>query len=64
MKNIIIITLALSTLYSCKSDQTIAKKHDTFPVTTVLLQDTSSYTDYVAEMHALQNVEIRARVNG
>ncbi len=35
-----------------------------FPVTRVIEMDTISYTDYVAEIHALQNVEIRARVSG
>jgi RND family efflux transporter MFP subunit len=35
-----------------------------FPVTRVIKMDTISFTDYVAEIHALQNVEIRARVSG
>lgn len=35
-----------------------------FPVTAVIKVDTSIYTDYVTEIHALQNVEIRARVTG
>jgi membrane fusion protein (multidrug efflux system) len=64
IKNITFIVLSMVTICSCQSKKTIENKYDTFPVTKVLLKDTSSYTDYVAEVHALQNVEIRARVNG
>ncbi len=64
MKNSTFIVLSILLLCSCKFNQTIDQKHDTFPVTSVLLKDTSSYVDYVAEIHALQNVEIRARING
>ncbi len=35
-----------------------------FPVTQVISIDTNLYTEYVADIHAIQNVEIRAQVSG
>lgn len=35
-----------------------------FPVTTPIVIDTMYYTDYVADIHSLKNVEVRARVKG
>ncbi|HRG59396.1 MAG TPA: efflux RND transporter periplasmic adaptor subunit [Bacteroidia bacterium] len=60
----ILIALGIYLLSSCKSNKTIENNYETFPVTTVISKDTSTYTEYVAEIHAEQNVEIRARVNG
>jgi membrane fusion protein (multidrug efflux system) len=37
---------------------------DTFPVTSPLVMDTAIVQEYVAEINAVQNVEIRARVKG
>ncbi|AFK03601.1 efflux transporter, RND family, MFP subunit [Emticicia oligotrophica DSM 17448] len=37
---------------------------DYFPVTSPMVVDTTLHTDYVAEINAVQNVEIRARVKG
>jgi len=35
-----------------------------FPITEVIAKDTFTYNEYVAEIHAVQNVEMRAKVNG
>lgn len=35
-----------------------------YPVIQVIAGDTAGYTDYPAEIHAVQNVEIRARITG
>ncbi len=37
---------------------------ESYPVTSPAIIDTTLYTDYVAEINAVQNVEIRARVKG
>jgi len=51
-------------LSACHSPENQSNKAEVFPVTSVIKIDTSIYTDYVTEIHALQNVEIRARVKG
>jgi len=51
-------------LNACKNNQPSNQKIDTFPVVSVIKIDTSTFTDYVSEIHAIQNVEIRARVAG
>jgi RND family efflux transporter MFP subunit len=56
----IIATLILA----CNKKNQEVKTESVFPVTEVIAIDTFIYTDYVAEINALQNVEIRARVAG
>lgn len=51
-------------LVACGSTEDTVQRKEEFPVTAVIAADTFAYTYYVAEIHALQNVEIRARVNG
>lgn len=51
-------------LSSCDNSSEQKNIETEFPVTIVTEMDTVSFTDYVAEIHALQNVEIRARVSG
>lgn len=51
-------------LSSCNFSEPSETQPESFPVTSVVKVDTFTYTDYVAEIHALQNVEIRARVTG
>lgn len=51
-------------LTACNQNEKINQSIDSFPVTSVLKIDTSITTDYVSEIHAIQNVEIRARVDG
>lgn len=55
------ITAALAACNNTKVNNTSA---DVFPVTEVVTMDTITYTDYITEINAVQNVEIRARVTG
>src|SRR6218665_1711005 len=66
MKN---LTLSLSMLLlasSCASDkdEKQVQEMEKFPVTSPIAIDTTLPIDYVAEINAVQNVEIRARVKG
>lgn len=63
MKKIFLFILFSIILTSCKKEKEI-KKPEAFPVTEIVAIDTSGFVDYVAEIHAKQNVEIRARVSG
>lgn len=51
-------------LVSCSENSTSKPNLETVPVTQVMSIDTNLYTDYVAEIAAVQNVEIRAKVSG
>lgn len=51
-------------LTSCGSKENKGESRETFPVTLAIKSDTSTFTDYVTEVHAIQNVEMRARVTG
>ncbi|APY09783.1 efflux transporter periplasmic adaptor subunit [Seonamhaeicola sp. S2-3] len=55
---------AITILTACSTKTNTSKEKQTFKVTTPLLKDTSYTQNYVAEIHALQHVEIRSRVNG
>lgn len=59
------ITVFILLLLSACSDNKNEKQiTESFRVITIEKIDTSTYTDYVTEIHAIQNVEIRARVTG
>lgn len=49
---------------ACTTEGKKQEDKEEFPVTTVTVKDTFTVTDYVAEIHAKQNVEVRARVGG
>ncbi len=49
---------------ACSPKENNLAKPQTFPVTAVVRTDTVIPRDYVTEIHALQNIEIRARVTG
>ncbi len=51
-------------LCACGTEKQRALQTETFPVTSPLVIDTVYYSDYVAEIHSRQNIEIRARVKG
>jgi len=64
-KNSLLLLLALPVLFNaCNPKGEEKTEIETIPVTQVISLDTNLYTDYVAEIHAIQNVEIRAKVNG
>ena len=65
MKNLMQGIWILSLVTACSSSETKqiqAPEH--FPTTSPIVIDTTLSTDYVAEINAVQNVEIRARVKG
>jgi len=51
-------------LLACSSQKEKPTKIETFPVTSPVVVDTSYIKEYVADLHAVKNVEIRARVYG
>lgn len=59
------ILLAGSTfILACSTQDKKQQEPEQFPVIEVVARDTVGYTDYPAEIHAVQNVEIRARITG
>ncbi len=63
-KTLALSALCIIALSACENNNQSNKKAESFPVTSVIKIDTSTFTDYVTEIHAIQNVEIRARVAG
>ncbi len=57
----IIGLISLSCTKEKKEEKQVAEG---FPVTSPVLMDTTLQTDYVAEINAVQNVEIRSRIKG
>lgn len=68
MKKILwaVSTIAITTIYSCNSKTTIESEgaDDAVPVVQLAPIDTVLYTDYVADIQAKRNVEIRSRIDG
>lgn len=60
----ILFLLNILWLISCNGNDTRTTAPEEFTVTEVIETDTSAFTDYVAEIHSIQNVEIRSKVNG
>jgi RND family efflux transporter MFP subunit len=54
----------ISFLYSCSSSDKEAAKLERFQVAIPLITDTTYIKEYVADIHSIQNVEIRAKVHG
>lgn len=50
-------------LISCKEDKNLESK-EVYPVTQPIYIDSNTYVDYVAEIMAFQNIEIRAKAQG
>lgn len=46
------------------SESTVQEEHATYPVATPVVTDTAFFDEYVAQLAAQQNVEIRARLEG
>jgi membrane fusion protein (multidrug efflux system) len=57
------VQFALIVLYSCKTEPK-KQKLDNFQVTNIALIDTVLYSDYVAEIQAVKNIEIRTKLTG
>jgi|WetSurMetagenome_2_1015567.scaffolds.fasta_scaffold24508_2 RND family efflux transporter MFP subunit len=51
-------------LVSCSSNKKVSEQVDNYEVVKPIVTNTSVSTDYVAEIQALQNVELRSRVKG
>jgi membrane fusion protein (multidrug efflux system) len=49
---------------ACSSGKDRNRSNEKFPVTSPIVIDTVYSSDYVADIHSLQNVELRARVQG
>lgn len=64
VKTLSAFAFSIVILSSCHTGKNQEQQQELFPVTEAIKIDTSSYTEYVSEIHALQNVEIRARVKG
>lgn len=65
MKNKLLAAAVLAMLLSgaCRNaPKTVVSEISKFPVVTPVLTDTSYYSEYIAEIQSIQNVEIRARV--
>lgn len=61
---IVAITICALFFGACKNKQKTGKQEESFPITGVIKINTHTSNDYVTEIHALQNIEIRARVSG
>jgi RND family efflux transporter MFP subunit len=64
VKTIYVIAVSAVLMAGCQSNSNTEVKKEEFTTTSVIKIDTSVNTEYVAEIHAFQNVEIRARVKG
>jgi membrane fusion protein (multidrug efflux system) len=64
MKSIVFCFFVLFVYTSCDNLNIKKKFESIYPVTEVTTFDTTAFTDYTAEIHAVQNVELRARVTG
>ena len=65
MKNLMQGIWVLLLVTACSSSETKQiQDPENFPTTSPIMIDTTLSTDYVAEINAVQNVEIRARVKG
>ncbi len=64
-----LILIVIILMSSCGEEKSAANTGDNappkvLPVTNVLVKDTNLYREYVADIQAVQNVELRARVQG
>jgi RND family efflux transporter MFP subunit len=49
---------------SCTTNKQTNAELELFPVASPLLTDTAYFTEYVADIHSIQNIELRAKVDG
>lgn len=63
-KAFMLLGVAVVLLSACSSEKNSKTEIQEYPVTNPLVVDTVLTKEYVADIHSLQNVEIRARVKG
>ena len=64
MKTLAFTLCSAIVLSACQAELRRNKRLGEFPVTQAIIIDTTYNSDYVGEIHARQNIEIRARVKG
>jgi RND family efflux transporter MFP subunit len=64
IKNKIIVLGIAMSLFACTDKNSTSESEMRFPVTKAIYIDTNTNVDYVAEISAVQNVEIRAKAKG
>jgi membrane fusion protein (multidrug efflux system) len=64
MKNLLTSFTAIMLFTACHQPGSPHTRQREFPVTTLTPIDTVAYTEYSAEIHAVQYIELRARVSG
>jgi membrane fusion protein (multidrug efflux system) len=63
IQKMIALGLAIS-LIACSAETKKNNKQDTFTITSPIIIDTSFIVEYSADIHSLQNVEVRSKVKG
>jgi membrane fusion protein (multidrug efflux system) len=63
IQKMIALGLAIS-LIACSAETKKNNKQDTFTITSPIIIDTSFMVEYSADIHSLQNVEVRSKVKG
>jgi len=63
-KNSILALCASLLLLACNESNNNTISSNKYPVTKPVYRDTSYYSEYIAEIHSVQNIEIRTRVKG
>jgi membrane fusion protein (multidrug efflux system) len=64
-KSIVQVSLAIAVIFTaCTSKKEEKSEEGTYTITSPLLMDTSFTKEYVAQIQSLQNIEIRAKVEG
>ncbi|HEU5146892.1 MAG TPA: efflux RND transporter periplasmic adaptor subunit [Chryseosolibacter sp.] len=61
---IVLTVLSIAACESKKPEEAASVPPRVLPVTNVLMKDTNLFREYVADIQAVQNVELRARVQG
>lgn len=63
-KTAALLLFSAGVISACGNKEKINDVPENYPVVTIEAIDTSTNKDYVTEIHAIQNIEIRARVSG
>ncbi|MFY8190332.1 MAG: efflux RND transporter periplasmic adaptor subunit [Bacteroidia bacterium] len=62
--SILALCASLFFILACNENDETNKTANTYPVTKPVYRDTSYFSEYIAEIHSVQNIEIRTRVKG